>query len=709
MPVEGERPTVGIALSGGGARGIAHIGVLKALEELNVPVDYVAGASMGSVVGGLYASGLRVTTVETTFEQIDWPSLFETQVSRDVMQYRDKREDRQFIAGLEFGLGRDSISPAGFLAGENLMLMLREATSHVVAEDFSQLPIPFVAVATDINAAQPYELKEGDFALALRASMAIPAVFSPVEVDGRHLVDGGILNNLPTDVVKAMGADFVIAVNISSPLAKLRDDASLFTIAYQSIDAALVANTFKSLASADLVITPDLGDLSAADFQKVQQFVELGYQATMAKAQLLKSLALPQDAYQQWRMARIAPDNIGVPEQIGSIIVSGAERTDARRIQAKLNDLVGQPADPVSITEAVNDVRSLGGFEAVSYRRVRTDDGLLGLQLDVDEKPWGPHYLRVGFRIESDFDLEPKVALGVRHRRRNLNALGGEWINDVVIGSELLLATELFQPVNFEQSWFVSPYFRLHRRSEDFFLDNDDVIARYRRTDFGAGFDIGLEHLSWELRAGLWRGRSDGTRRIGIPQFPDFNDDEASLRVRLGVDTMNRSVLATKGQDITVEHEQFFADLGSESNYSYSRINGRWRLPVGRSSAVVLQGRAEWVEGDLPPSGYVTLGGLDTLSGFAEEALIGERSLFFAGGMLFPLKSLETPLEGPRFVALAHFGEVWRGNESIDLDDLRPGLTAGISWDLLNTLLFVGAGYTQGGDGRFYLRLGNQF
>ena len=162
------------------------------------------------------------------------------------------------------------------MAGENLMLMLREATSHVVTDDFMHLPIPFVAVATDINAAQPFELREGDLALAMRASMAIPAVFSPVELDGRQLVDGGILNNLPTDVVEALGADYVIAVNISSPLGKLRDDASLFSIAYQSIDAALVANTFKSLASADLVVTPDLGDLSAADFQKIQEFVDFG-------------------------------------------------------------------------------------------------------------------------------------------------------------------------------------------------------------------------------------------------------------------------------------------------------------------------------------------------------------------------------------------------------------------------------------------------
>lgn len=702
-----QRPTVGIALSGGGARGIAHIGVLKALEELNVPIDYIAGASMGSVVGGLYASGLKVTTIEDTFKAISWPSLFETQVSRGVLQYRDKREDLQFIAGLEFGLGRDSISPAGFLAGENLMLMLREATSHVVVDDFSRLPIPFVAVATDITSAQSFELKEGDLALALRASMAIPAVFSPVELDGRQLVDGGILNNLPTDVVENLGADFVIAINISSPLGKLRDDASLFSIAYQSIDAALVANTFKSLASADLVVTPDLGELTAGDFQKVQEFVDLGYQATMEKAQLLRSLAIPATDYERWRLARTAPDNIGVPEQIDHINVTGAERTDERRILAKVDDLVGEPADPEAITEAVNDVRSLGGFEAVSYRKVRDEDGLLGLQLDVDEKPWGPDYLRVGFRIESDFDLEPKVALGVRHRRRNLNKLGGEWINDVVIGSELVLGTALFQPMNFEQSWFVSPYFRLHRRTEDFFLDTD-VIARYRRTDFGAGFDIGLEQLAWEFRAGVWRGRADGTRRIGIPQFPDFNDDEASVRLRLGIDTMNRSVLATKGQDIRLEHDQYFADLGSETNYSHSLINGRWRFPVGRSSAVVLQGRAEWVEGDLPASAYVTLGGLDTMSGFAEGELIGRRSLFVAGGMLFPLRSLETPLEGPRFVALAHFGEVW-GRESVDLGDLRAGVTTGISWDLLNTLLFVGAGYSEGGDGRLYLRLGNQF
>jgi NTE family protein len=399
------RPKIGIALSGGGARGIAHIGVLEALEELNVPIDYIAGTSMGSIVGGLYASGLSTQDLRRALAEIDWDRIFHFKVDRDNLSYREKQNQRRFFQ-IEIGLDKNYAltAPSGFVGGQDLFLALKRLTRNINTDDFSKLPIEFKAVAVDVNTAEVYWLEKGDLALALRASMAVPFAFAPVEIDGRLLVDGGILNNLPVDVVKAMGADIVIAVNISTPLTEIKSSSSFLTVASQSLDAALIQNTRRALKQADIIITPDLKDYGFTDFKKGTEMIAKGYQAVTQKAYLFTKLKINPNQYAIERAsltakAPKAPDTI-IPTFIRFI---GNQRTSTGVLQGKLNDLIGLQLTLEDIEKETTRLMSLNDFEQITYHIEQNQQGQTGLVFHVREKSWGPNYFRLGLNIRTTF------------------------------------------------------------------------------------------------------------------------------------------------------------------------------------------------------------------------------------------------------------------------------------------------------------------
>ena len=261
--------------------------MIKALEEMNIPIDYIAGTSMGSIAGGLYACGFTPDEMETVIKGIKWETLFQDAPDRPEQSFRQKEDDFEHLIPLEFGLNFKKggiVLPPGLIAGSKLGFVLDTTMLPCSVPNFDELRIPFRAVATDIQTGEPYVMSKGSLARSIRASMAIPAIFTPVEIDGHLLIDGGESQNLPVQTVRAMGADIVIAVNVGSSGAETAaKPTNVGAMIGRLIDLPLQQNTMASAKLADIVITPDLGSYTSADFTAGTKMIPLGYQATMAE------------------------------------------------------------------------------------------------------------------------------------------------------------------------------------------------------------------------------------------------------------------------------------------------------------------------------------------------------------------------------------------------------------------------------------------
>ncbi len=704
-------PKIGIALSGGGARGVAHVGVLRALDELRIPIDYVAGTSMGSIVGGLYATGRTPDELEALVRGIDWDEALRSRTEHRYLKYRDKFERRTYNLALEFGLGKDGIAPGGVIAGHNLQLVLRRLTGILDTWFFDDLAIPFRAVATDIQRGEPYVIEQGDLATALRASMAVPLVFDPVELDGRVLVDGGVLNNLPVDVAREMGADLVIAVNIASPLGDISANSSFVNVAYQSIDVALVRNTIESLAAADLVIAPELGDFSAADFQNAPSLIQAGYDAVMKKQPFLQGIALSEADYAAHLAAREQPE-LTTGYAISYVEFRGNERTATRRLRGIADQLVGTVANLQTIEEVTRRMMALNSFQSIGYEFVEDRDNQHGLRFLVQEKPWGPHYLRFGLRLAADLELEAEPSLLLRHRLLNTNPYGGEWINDLEIGTDYRLRSEFFQPIGFSAPWFLSIYAEGSQRLQRIFNDDGQrELAQFDLTRYRGGIEAGLSWSAAELRVGAFSGQYRSNLAVGLGGLPLFDDNEGGWRAALGVDTQEKDVFATDGWLIQASAEWQRNRLGADADYERYRWDATWRYPVGSDGALHLQTLGAWIDGDTTDSGFISLGGLANFAGYANGALLGRRAALVRVGGFGRIPNLDLPVIGaPRLVGLLHAGQVWRQDDDVDFAKLQYGALGGLSIDLFGTSAFVGAAYSEEiDDTRYYLHLGNLF
>jgi NTE family protein len=307
------RPEVGLVLSGGGARGGAHIGVLKALEELRVPVDYMAGTSIGAVIGGFYVSGMSVADLEQLVESLEWETAFLNVTPRELKSFRRKRDDDSFLVNQKPGLNDGEFElPFGLVQGQVVdMIISRETLRASQVDNFDQLAIPFRAVAGDIVTGEAVVLSAGSLARAIRASMSIPAALSPIEIDGRLLVDGGIVLNLPVDVAREMGADVVIAVDISSELLARETLRSVLDITSQLTNMLTLNGTLQQrakLTSSDVLLVPTFGgDLTSMDFARMRETIQTGYDTVMQNREQFERLALTEVEYDAFVAARRDP------------------------------------------------------------------------------------------------------------------------------------------------------------------------------------------------------------------------------------------------------------------------------------------------------------------------------------------------------------------------------------------------------------------
>ena len=373
-------------LSGGGARGGAHIGVLKALEELRVPVDYMAGTSIGAVIGGFYVSGMSVADLEQLVESLEWETAFLNVTPRELKSFRRKRDDDSFLVNQKPGLNDGEFElPFGLVQGQVIdMIISRETLRASQVDNFDQLAIPFRAVAGDIVTGEAVVLSSGSLARAIRASMSIPAALSPIEIDGRLLVDGGIVLNLPVEVAREMGADVVIAVDISSELLARETLRSVLDITSQLTNMLTRNGTLQQrakLTSSDVLLVPTFGgDLTSMDFARMRETIQTGYDTVMQNRAQFERLALTEVEYDAFVAARRDPRMSELPI-VEFVRLDNSGPVADSVVEARLGAIkLGEPLDVDAVERAMNTVYGLDYYQNVRYGLVNDSDGT-GIEL----------------------------------------------------------------------------------------------------------------------------------------------------------------------------------------------------------------------------------------------------------------------------------------------------------------------------------------
>ncbi len=707
-----DRPRIGLCLAGGGARGGAHIGVLQVLEELRIPVDYIAGTSIGSIIGGLYAAGMTPDEMDSTLSGIDWNDLFDDAPERNLLSYRRKEEDRLPYFEFEMGISADGLKmPAGFVAGPKLLFLLRRLTLPTIdIDDFDDLPIPFRAAATSLNSGKVVVLDHGTLADAMRASMAIPGAFTPHVIDGETLVDGGILRNVPYEEVKAMGADIVIIVDVGEPLAAMDSDASVTGILAQTVGVAIVANSRASLAQAgdqDVLLVPDLEGIRVEQFESMAEAAACGRTAADRHRDQLRHLSVSEADYQAW-WADVRSRRREDAVQIGSVRIDSPGRIDPRRVQMRVRSQPDAPLDLDVLAKDLARVYRLGDFEFVDYNlEPRSDASAHDLVVGTTDKRWGPNYLRFGLTLAGHLNGQTRFALLVNHRMAEINWLGAEWRNQFSLGSPLALDSEFYQPLSLNGRFFVAP--RLSGGLSEYRRwikgDLSDTVGAKQ---YLGRLDVGMNLSHWgELRFGVYRGHYWGEfEGTGI------KEDRAlgGWQGRLAFDQLDSWNFPRRGWAVDVIGRVSRNALGGSTDYERLALQARGAVSRGRMTFVGrLEGSTSF-QSSLPFDDRFELGGFMRLSGLERGRLFGDDLATAALGVQFQIARLSPTLGGHLYFGLlGEAGQAWQYDDTPTLTDIVPGFTTFLGAETPLGPVYVGYGYAEGGYQSVYVFLGRSF
>ncbi|MFT0867867.1 patatin-like phospholipase family protein [Pseudomonas sp. CAM1A] len=622
---ETARPKIGLVLSGGAARGLAHIGVLKALEEQGVRIDAIAGTSMGAVVGGLYASGYSIAELEKLATTLDWQQALSDAPPRKDVPFRRKQDDRDFLVKQKLSFRDDGSLglPLGVIQGQNLALLLESKLAHAAdVRDFDKLPIPFRAVATDITSGEKVIFRRGHLPQVIRASMSIPAVFAPVELDGRLLVDGGMTDNIPVDVVREMGVDLAIVVDIGTPLRNRKQLATVVDVLNQSITLMTRRNSEEQLASLrreDILVQPPLSAFGVTDFGRAQDMIDAGYRATRALDPRLAVLRRPE-----------GDSNLAVarsPKQRTPIITAIKVENDSKVSDDVIRYYIRQPiGEPLDLGRLQTDMGTLYGldyFDQVQYRVAHKGDEHT-LVINARGRRGGTDYLRLGLNLSDDLRGDSAFNLGASYRVNGINRLGGEWLTRAQIGDEQELYSEFYQPLDVGSRYFIAPYLALGSQNVEATLDNDPV-AEYRLERYGFGLNVGRQIGTYgEVRLGVGKAWGNAEVRIGDQDLPKVSFNEGFYELKYSFDTFDNVYFPHSGEDIGLTVRKYDKSLDSDQNYRQWLFNLDKAISSGPNT-LVLGGRYGRTldDAEVVTSSFV-FGGARQLSGFRQDSISGQ-------------------------------------------------------------------------------------
>ena len=700
------RQKIGLALSGGGARGGAHVGVLRALEEMNIQVDYIAGTSMGAIIGGLYASGYSADEIETLLTETDWKKAMTDRPARPDRTMRKKDLERQFLIPYRVGFNDGRIQlPLGVIEGQHLDQIFHRMLLPVVGiSDFDELPTPFRAIATDLVTGDEVILSSGSLPNTLRASMSVPGVFAPVRIDDKLLVDGGMSNNLPISVVRGMGADIVIAVDISSPMLKEEQLTSVLSVTEQLTNFLTRRTTereIESLGDRDVLIVPELEGFSAANFEEAETIVHLGYEAARASRSGLASLT--QDRLPQPPGLMSTSDFI-----VNFVEIDNGSVLNDELIRSRLDVELGKAIDLDSLDESVDRIYSLDVFESVTYDLVTNDAGEHGVVVHASPRDWGPNYFQLGLELSSDFSENSDFKLGGAYTRNALNSLGGELRIIGSIGRQDEINVDFYQPIDLKARWFVEP--QVYWRRQNFNVWLDDVnIAELQLAGWGTKVGIGRNLSTTDrLRLDYEFARGDADIITGNPGFPfDGRLRIGELSVEYLHDSMDNLWFPSSGTFFRVGYIYASESLGADLDYQQAVVDGAFTWSRGRNSLVLNYEGGYSFDDKAPFEGWFRMGGLGRLSGLVPDQLTGRQSMLAVLAYYRSLYSMD--LLSLYAGATLEAGNVWNYTDDIALDDLRYSGSVFLGADTPIGPVYFAVGHSDSGDNAVYFYVGNPF
>lgn len=716
---EEARPVIGLVLGGGGALGLAHVGVIAELEKAGVEPDIVVGTSMGAVIGSLYAAGYSAEELEALVTSIEWAALFRDGAPRRRVSFRRKEEDLIFPTAWRFGIENGRLKlPRGLLEGRRLRQKLAElTTARTLASDFDHLPRRFRAVATDIETFEPVVLSGGDLASAVFASMAVPGLLPPQKFGARTLIDGGLSSNVPINAARALGAERLIVVNLSTE-PKTADEIRNVIAVVGQIAAYLTLEKAKAematLTDADVLLSPDLKGFSAADFDKAPALVERGRDAAAARADAFAHIAALQGHPEPPRAAPVeAP-------RIAGIRVDNRTDYPDRFVIGAISQPLGEPIDYARLGDDLDAIYGADAFSSVSYRIEARGQGASDLVIDLTPKDIGDTYARFGLTLATDFQSDADFNIIAGLVRRHINRRGAELRAGVRIGDDPRLFAEFYQPTDARQTWFVAGSVDVSRDFVRQFDGGSQAFGEFRidaaRLDIAAGrvFDRVVE-----LRAGLAQEWGRVANSVGFEYADPLKYDDLSFVARLAVDSFDNAFFPSRGVLASFEYRE---SLGAgDSPFNRSRFGGGARLAAPFAGGVVVPA-AEFgfaldpaftlPEPALPESvvGFETLGGPLRLSGLPQDSLRGRHKTLLSLAYYRNIARGSEMFGRPVYVgASIEAGSTFLAIDEFDFSALLIGGSLFVGSPTPIGPVFLGAGYTEGGEAAAYLLIGRTF
>jgi len=706
-PASRHRPTIGVALEGGGALGLAHIGVLQWFEDHHIPIDYLAGTSMGGLVGGLYASGKTPQQLHELVKAQNWDVILGGAIPYEDLSFRRKEDKVAFPNSILLGLRKGLALPGGLNAGQQISLLIdRETLPYSDAKSFDDLPIPFRCVATDLVSGKKAVFKDGSLSTAMRATMAIPGLFSPVR-DAEHVyVDGGLVGNMPTDVVRAVGADIVIGVHLETSPAEADKIQSLFSILGRSIDVVVAENEIRGLANADLVVKVDLQEFSSLEYQKADAIIQKGIEAATQKSALLSPYSLDDSAWTAYldrRNARLQGE-VPVPQFVK---VEGTSPEAEVNLERFLNSEVGKPIDKDRLEGLLTRLTGIGRYDTAGYQ-ITQMNGQAGLLVTMHQKIYAPPLLQLGFEVDGSESADVDFTFASRLTLLDIAGYRSELRTDFIFGSTYGIDSELYRPFTPASKWFFAPHasarntnFKIYRKS--------DPLAEYRFTSTYVGGDIGYGFSRFsEIRLGYDVGTLDARLRLGTAEFASLSGRTGATRLHYLMDHTDDPVIPRRGVGIESTFRWYDTSPGATNSFPVMFARVEYFRPITRPASLFVVSEGGTTFG-VTQNGYPQffLGGPSRLSAYGTNELFGDQYYYFRTGYLHDLWTLP-PLAGKKVYAIGsfEFGKMYGfPAESGFPNDVAAGVLA----ETAVGPLILGASWGDSGHRKWFFQLGRVF
>ena len=706
-----KRPTVGLVLQGGGALGLAHVGVITWLEEHHIPVDYIAGTSMGGLVGGVYATGHNAAEMRQIVDGIPWDEVIGGRTPFPDLAFRRKEDARDYPNSLEFGLRKGLQFPAGLNSGQQVSLVLDKiALPYSEVKSFNDLPTPFACVATDLVSGKAKVFRSGSLSLALRSTMSLPGIFTPVRAKDAIYADGGLLQNLPVEVAKQMGADLTLAIHLEEAPVPANANLSSFAVLGQSISVMISANELLSMEKADLLITVPVQKWSALSFNDADAIIKAGYDAAAAKSKLLMTLAVDDATWQKYladRQSRVRGNPVPT-----FVAVEGVHGNLSQKIEEKTANLVGKPVNFDQLDQEIMRLKGTERYSALSYQFVERN-GQQGLLIKTEESEIGPPVVQPLILIDGSSLKNVTFNMGGRVTWFDIGGFRSEWRNDIVLFSDYGLNSEYYHPFTPQTHWFIAP--RVMADNNPLYIyDNNQLISTYRRSTLGGGVDVGYQFgRTGELRVGYEGGWQDFERQVGNPkELPSFSGGYGVSRLQYRMDRLDDPVIPFAGESFRGDFLWYNASPAAPNAYPVLEGAGQLHFRLNQVSSVFLDGSAGTTFNYTTGIPQFSLGGSRELVAYGTNELLMDKYFLFQLGYLRQLAKLPPLLgSGVYFLGVYEAAQVYGPPNSMvnKASGFPTDAAAGLVVNTIFGPVEVAYAYGDTGHNKVFFRVGRLF